>query len=191
MENDIKIMPEAFVCEESSLRGDITISTGCIVHPSATIIAESGPIVIGKNCIIEEYATIIHRVPKTHPSYDPHKTPVLIIGANNHFEVGCRVEALKVGERNVFESKSYVSPFVEITNFCIIGAGCRVEGERKLAENSVIYGKNCFEREAIDKHAPLKPQIACLRKILPNFHHLRKVTFDPKKLREQGLEQQS
>ncbi|KAJ8927086.1 hypothetical protein NQ314_020488 [Rhamnusium bicolor] len=44
--NSIKILPGALVCEESKLRGDITIGSGTIVHPSATIIAEAGPIIM-------------------------------------------------------------------------------------------------------------------------------------------------
>lgn len=54
-------MVGALVCEESKLRGDITIGAGTIVHPSATIIAEAGPIVIGEKCLVEEQAKIIHR----------------------------------------------------------------------------------------------------------------------------------
>lgn len=57
----IKICPGALVCEESKLRGDITIGAGTIIHPSAVIIAEAGPIIIGEHCLIEEQAKIIHR----------------------------------------------------------------------------------------------------------------------------------
>lgn len=49
------------VCEEAKLRGDITIGAGTIIHPSATILAEAGPIIIGDACLIEEQAKIIHR----------------------------------------------------------------------------------------------------------------------------------
>lgn len=49
------------MCEESKLRGDITIGAGTIIHPSAVIIAEAGPIIIGEHCLIEEQAKIIHR----------------------------------------------------------------------------------------------------------------------------------
>lgn len=57
----IKVFPGAIVCEECKLRGDITIGTGTIIHPSATIIAEAGPIIIGDYCLIEEQVKIIHR----------------------------------------------------------------------------------------------------------------------------------
>lgn len=168
----IKILARAIVCEDSLLKGDITVSSGCVVHPRASIIAESGPIILGENCIgnfcpsnkkvkiriilifviVEEYAKIIHRVPKNHSSYseNPETLPVLIIGCNNIFEVGCTVEALKIGEKNIFECKSYVSADVTVSNSCVIGAGCHLTGEHDLKENTVIYGNRCQQREALD-----------------------------------------
>ena len=49
------------MCQDVELKGDITISSGTIVHPKATIFAIAGPIVIGANCIIEEAAIIVNR----------------------------------------------------------------------------------------------------------------------------------
>lgn len=169
-------MPRAVVCEDSNIKGDVTISSGSVVHPSAQIIAESGPIIIGENCIIEEYAKIIHRIPTNHKLYqeNPDKPHVLVIGANNIFEVGCTVEALKIGEKNIFECKSYVSSDVTISSGCVIGAGCHLSGEQHLTENTVIFGKNCQQREALDKQGSHMLQLDFLRKILPNYHHLRK-----------------
>lgn len=143
-------MPKATVCEcdDSVFSGDITVSSGCIIHPRVNIIAKSGPIIIGENCLIEEYTTIIHDTGEENPTGKP---PVLVIGANNVFEVGCHVEALKIGEKNVFECKSYVSSGVKVTNNCTIGAGCKLKGEQTLTENTIIHGKSCAEREAIEK----------------------------------------
>lgn len=144
-------MPKAIVCEcdDSTFSGDITVSSGCIIHPRVTIIAKSGPIIIGENCLIEEYTTIIHDTGEDTSLMA--KPPVLVIGANNIFEVGSRVEALKIGEKNLFECKCFVSSAVKVTNSCIIGAGCQLIGEQTLAENTIITGKNCTERESIEK----------------------------------------
>lgn len=49
------------MCEECKLRGDITIGAGTIIHPSAKIVAEAGPIIIGDCCLIEEQVEIMHR----------------------------------------------------------------------------------------------------------------------------------
>lgn len=140
-------MPGAIVCEESNLKGDITVATGCVIHPSATIIAETGSIIIGENCIVEEYAKIIFN---SSTSIND-KPPVLLIGPNNVFEVGCCVEAQKIGEKNVFECKSYVSADVIISSGCIIGAGCQLIGKQSLPENTVIFGNKCLQREALEK----------------------------------------
>lgn len=178
-------MAGAIVCEEkSNLKGDITISCGTVVHPSATIIAESGPIIIGENCIIEEYAKIIYRIPESH-HLNSDKPSTLTIGPFNIFEVGCTVEALKIGENNVFECKSHVSSDVTVSNNCIIGAGCKLIGKHDLKENTVIYGKNCHQRETIGKQGPQILQLDFLKKVLPNYHHLRKASYDPKKIRSQ------
>lgn len=149
----LKIMPKAIVCEcdESVFIGDITISGGCIVHPRVTIIAEAGPIIIGENCLIEEYATIIHRGSIEIDAEPSAKPPVLLIGSNNVFEVGCTIEATKIGEKNVFEGKSTVSSGVTITNNCIIGAGCHLKGEQTLPENTIIHSRSCSERELLEK----------------------------------------
>lgn len=147
----IKVMPGAIVCEDSKFRGEITIGSNTIVHPSVSIVAEAGPIIIGEFCLIEEQAKIIHRLPIDQQENE--NTPVLIIGSNNVFEVDCTVEALKIGDNNVFESKCFVGNKVSVTNGCIIGAGCRLTEEQTLKENTVVYGKKCHQREALDKPA--------------------------------------
>lgn len=57
----IKIAVGAVVCEESTLKGFITIGSRTVVHPRASIIAEAGPIIIGEGNIIEEMAVIANR----------------------------------------------------------------------------------------------------------------------------------
>lgn len=197
--HSLKILPKAIVCEceESTFTGDITISAGCIVHPRVTIIAEAGPIVIGENCLIEEYTTIINRTMN-----------VLTIGSNNVFEVGCTIEAAKVGEKNVFECKCIVSSGITVTNNCIIGAGCHLKGEQTLLENTIVHGRSCSEREILEKSGVCNVpatgfkvhstqftcfdsfiyfqshslQLTFLRKLLPNYHLLRK-PLDAKRMK--------
>lgn len=149
-------MKNSIVCEDSTLRGDITISAGCVIHPSASIIAEAGPIVLGENCIVEEYATIAYRLPEAQGKQEGGNVEPavpLVIGANNVFEVGCTVEARKIGDKNVFECKCYVGPEVCVSSGCIVGAAVKLQCKQQLAENTVIYGRDCLQREAIDKHA--------------------------------------
>lgn len=96
------------------------------------------------------------------------------IAANNIFEVGCRIESRSIGERNIFECKSFVSPHITVTSGCVIGAGCQLTGEQTLCENTVVFdNKNCQQREAIEKQGSHILQLDFLRKVLPNYHHLR------------------
>ncbi|KAB0803271.1 hypothetical protein PPYR_00241 [Photinus pyralis] len=171
--NNIKVMPGAIVCEESKLKGDITIGSHSIIHPCAAIVAEAGPIVIGDYCLVEEQAKIIHRLPFDYAEQE--NAPVLIIGSHNVFEVDCAVEASnKIGCNNVFESKSFVGNKVNVTNGCIIGAGCRITEEQTLKDNTIIYGSNCFQREGLDRPVTQTAQIDTLSKMLPNYHHIRR-----------------
>lgn len=52
---------------------------GTVLQPRCTILAMSGPIILGSNNIVEENVVIVNRL----------KQP-MIIGDNNLFEVGCR-----------------------------------------------------------------------------------------------------
>ncbi|XP_034474227.1 dynactin subunit 6 [Drosophila innubila] len=180
VENNIKILPKSVVCEESTLSGDITFSAGCVVHPSATVTAEAGPIIIGENCIIEEYATIAHELEKG-ASWDANN--ILSIGSHNVFEVGCTVKASRIGDKNVFESKSFVGKGVTVSNGCVIGAGLQMRTVQRLPDNTIVYGQQALQREGIDKQGSQTLQIDFLRKVLPNYHHLRKPNYDPKKAR--------
>ena len=57
----IIIGKDAVVCKEATLKGDITIGAGTVVHPKAFIHAEAGPIVIGEKNIVEEQVVIHNR----------------------------------------------------------------------------------------------------------------------------------
>lgn len=169
-----------------------------MIHPRVSILAKAGPIVIGENCLIEEYTTIINDVDES----DPDRPKTLVIGSNNVFEVGCTIEASKIGEKNLFECKSSVGKGVEITSNCIIGAGCQVKGRRTLPENTIVHGPNCSERELLEKSGVSRfniydrssstnlfrlcfqshsLQLTFLRKLLPSYHFIRKANIDPKK----------
>uniref|UniRef100_A0A6M2DDF7 Dynactin subunit 6 n=1 Tax=Xenopsylla cheopis TaxID=163159 RepID=A0A6M2DDF7_XENCH len=171
---DLKIFGGALVCEDTTLTGNITIGAGTVLHPKACIIAEAGPVILGDNCIVEEYASIIYKSP------DAKSSAPLIIGPNNVFEVGCTVYSHEIGENNVFESKCVVGSGIKIKNKCVIGPACVLEGERILEDNTVIYG-NCIQRESISKQPSQNLQLDFLRKVLPNYHHIRRPNVDVKK----------
>ncbi|XP_017879702.1 dynactin subunit 6 [Ceratina calcarata] len=177
---NLKIASGALVCEESILKGDITIGPKTVIHPRASIIAEAGPIIIGEGNIIEEMATIVNRLPPN--AQEPTTTPVQIIGSYNVFEADCMCEAFKVGDNNILETKAHVGREVELTNGCIIGALCSLTEPDTIPENTIIYGSECHRREMNDKPYPPISQIEFLHKILPSYHHIRKSNMKPMKL---------
>ncbi|XP_046610083.1 dynactin subunit 6 [Neodiprion virginianus] len=170
--SNIKIAVGAVVCEESTLKGHITIGSRTVVHPRASIIAEAGPIIIGEGNIVEEMAVIANRLPAGAP--EPASTPVMIIGNFNVFETDSRCEALKVGDNNILEMKASVSREVELTNGCVVGAACSLTEPETVSENTIIFGSQCQRREMNDKPYPQVGQIDYLTRVFPNYHHLRK-----------------
>jgi dynactin-6 len=174
----LTIQPGAIVCNESQLIGDISIGTRTVVHPKAQIIAEAGPIIIGENNLIEERAKIINA---KDPNATSETSRVMIIGNNNVFEVDCKSYALKIGDFNTLESKSVVGRSLELTNGCIIGAGCQLLTSEMLPENCVVYGAKNDRRIQADRPAPQALQIEYLSKVLPNYHHLKKPASGAKK----------
>jgi len=174
--SSVKISGGAVVCNESELRGDITIGARTVIHPKAKIIAESGPIIIGEGNLIEEQSEIVNRCKDNDSS---GAVSVMIIGNNNVFEVGCVSHSLKIGDSNILEAKSFVGRNTNLSNGCIVGAGCRLTSDESLEEHSVIYGGNCNRRLAKEKPAPQTLQIDFLSKVLPNYHHLKKPAKKP------------
>lgn len=110
------------------LSGEITIASGCVLHPLSSLQALGGPIVLGPNCLIEEHVSIIN-------SSSTGQT--LTIGAGNHFEIGSRVEMLqggvvRIGEWNSLEVKAMVIARrgeVRLGDWCKVGVGVRLEDD--------------------------------------------------------------
>ncbi|RUS78811.1 hypothetical protein EGW08_013429 [Elysia chlorotica] len=171
---NLKIAAGAMVCEDCELIGDITIGSRTVIHPKARIVAESGPIVIGEYNIIEELVTITNG-----SSPESGNGKVLIIGNNNVFEVGANVQAVRVGDHNVIESKAHVGPKVEVSSGCIVGAGCQLTMAEQLADFTVIYGSKCERRIQRERPPAQTLQIDFLTKILPNYHYLKKPNVQP------------
>lgn len=174
--SNIKIAPGAIVCNECELKGDISIGAKTVIHPKARIVAESGPIIIGENNLIEEQCQIMNLDTSTT---DTQTESVMIIGSNNIFEVGSEVNCLKIGDNNIIEAKSYLGRNSNLSNGCIIGAGCKITSEETMDENIVVYGGECRRRKGLDKPVPQHLQIDFLCKVLPNYHHLKKSSKKP------------
>lgn len=143
--------------------GDVTIGSKTIVHPTAQIRAEKGPIVIGECNLIEELVTIVNQ----------ESTP-MVIGSFNVFEVGSRCESPAVGDNNVLEYKSFVGQKTIVTTGCVIGAKCRVDTDETLPPNTVFSGSECQRRTQFEKPTSQTYQRDFLIKVLPNYQKLEK-----------------
>ena len=165
----VSIASGAVVCSECKIVGDVSIGSKTVIHPKAEIIAEAGPIIIGENNLIEERTRIINK-----SSTGAETTPVMIIGNNNVFEVDSCSNALKIGDHNVLEMKSFVGRTTVLSNGCVVGSGCNIETNEILPENCVIYGSSNERQIMSDKPSSQAPQIEYLSKLLPKYHHLRK-----------------
>lgn len=176
----LKCHASTIICREKTIViGDVTIGSDCVIHPTARVIARHGPIVIGSGNLIEERAEIVNNQPNT-----------LTIGDGNLFEVDSRCEAIKIGNNNILECKSFVGSNVELTNNCIIGAGCKLEEPtdksqvdehiEQLAPNTVISGNN-LDRRVTSKspNTSHNSQLDFLRKVLPNYQKLWRSSTAP------------
>ncbi|PWN42477.1 hypothetical protein IE81DRAFT_124391 [Ceraceosorus guamensis] len=113
------------IAADAELRGTISIGSGSVVHPRCTVLALSGAIVMGSNIIIEETCVIVNRSGRT-----------MKIGDENLFEVGCRIEAISVGNNCVFEHRCKVGPGVIVDSFVTVGAACAITGYPTVGESN-------------------------------------------------------
>lgn len=169
----LKSPPSTLICREKTvILGDVTIGSDCVIHPTVTILARNGPIVLGNSNLIEERVSIINE-----------RSETLTIGDDNVFEVDSYCEATRIGDHNILESKSSVGRNVELTDYCIIGAGCAFSNQcsdanenktiKTLPPHTVISGRDLNIRVVPDLPTSTHgSQLDFLRKILPNYQKL-------------------
>ncbi|GAB5357055.1 hypothetical protein AAMO2058_000341300 [Amorphochlora amoebiformis] len=133
-----KVHKTVLKTSRSAMKGNhmIEIDEGTTMHPEATILANKGPIKIGKFNLLEEKSVIVNDTPNP-----------MVIGDFNAFEVGSCVRASSVGSRNVFEVKSVVEAGAEIGSGCVVGAGVTICKGDLLDDNVIVYGKHQNRRQ--------------------------------------------
>jgi len=116
-----------------------SVGAGTVVHPTAVIKAEAGPIVIGGCNIIEEQTQILHLSSVT-ASADPTSANVMTIGSHNMFEVGSRVISSNVGNGNTFHARAVLQRGSVVGDGCVIGLRVELPAGTKLGDSTVLYG---------------------------------------------------
>ncbi|KAI7902756.1 trimeric LpxA-like protein, partial [Cokeromyces recurvatus] len=154
--NRITVGPKSIICQETELRGEISIGT--VLHPQCRIIAENGPIYIGKNNIIEENVIIFNK----------QSTPLVI-----------DVEGTRIGNNNIMEARSRILGSTAVGNYCVFGAGCSTESNETIPDLTVIYGaesKRRTQSQPLPEQAILHTRhLDYLREVLPKYNHLKKL----------------
>jgi len=126
-------------CQPCFIKGNVTFGKGCIIHPSASIIADNGPIIIGDYNIIEERTLIQNKGVREVSGQFTEAT--LEIGNFNLFEIESTIEYCKIGDCNKFEHKCHVENGGVIGNGCILGALSKVSAKSHIEDQSCVYGQ--------------------------------------------------
>ncbi|OQV20162.1 putative Dynactin subunit 6 [Hypsibius exemplaris] len=165
------ILPKAVVPREIELKGEITIGSRTVLHPSSKILAINGPIVIGEGNIIEEKTEIRNNFP---PDKDGTKK-TLYIGNRNLFETYAVIEG-NVGNNNTVSSKARIGHRTTLSTGCMIGCMCVLDSDETLPPDTVITGENQNRRIAETPQAPpfIDEHLEHLIRQLPNYHYILK-----------------
>eukprot|EP00494_Astrolonche_serrata_P003301 UN03307 len=72
----------------------------------------------------------------------------MVIGDQNIFETGPKIEARSIGNLNIFNAKCVVMNDVTVGSGCIITPKVQVINRRKLADGSIVFGDNLVHRQS-------------------------------------------
>jgi dynactin 6 len=174
----LRIEPGALVCRTSNIQGDVTIMSGTVVHPKASILAEGGPIIIGPNNIIEEFVLIRNEwlIDETaEKGKNLRERPPMFIGSHNHFEVCAEITSCKIGDYNRFEPRSRVPSGLSVGNYSVVGAGASIR--ERPPDYSVVFGPLAAVTRVLgfdltDVHEQHMTHLQLLRETLPLHNHV-------------------
>jgi carbonic anhydrase/acetyltransferase-like protein (isoleucine patch superfamily) len=130
-----QIAATAYVSEDASVIGEVTIGEYASVWPGAVIRADFGSITIGENTAVEDNC-VIHSGTLSHPGYREEVT----IGNNVHIGHGAVLNCRSIGNKVLIGMNATLLHDVEIGNSCIIAAGCLVKQGSKIPDGSFVAG---------------------------------------------------
>ncbi|KAJ1899693.1 hypothetical protein LPJ66_001951 [Kickxella alabastrina] len=161
----LQIAPQALVCKNTIIEGDVQIGNGTVVHVGASILAKNGPIIIGSNNIISERATIINN--HAHP---------LTIGDDNLIETDSRVEGRGMGHRNTVQVRGIIAGTSTLGNNCVVGAACTTDLAENVPDNTVLFGCPQARRMRADGNSDHlfmhKKHLEYIHEMLPRYNHI-------------------
>lgn len=128
-----RIADSAFVSEVAYIVGEVEIGENSSVWPGAVIRGDFGAIKIGINVAIEDGAVI-------HSGTTSVQRQDTVIGDNVHIGHGAVINCRKIGNNVLVSMNAALLHDAEISDYCIIGAGCVVSQGMQVPERSFVAG---------------------------------------------------
>ena len=128
-----RIARSAFVSETAYVIGDVEIGENSGVWPGAVVRGDLGIIKIGNGTFIEDNC-VLHSGSPISDAND------LIIGDSVVIGHGAIINCCRIGNNILIGTNSVILHDAEISDFCIIGAGCLIVQGMKIPDNSLVTG---------------------------------------------------
>ena len=148
-----QIHPSAWVADNATLIGRVTLGPGASVWYGAVLRADNEPIVIGANSNVQENAVL-------------HTDPGRPLALGEEVTVGhmAMLHGCTVGDGSLIGIQSVLLNGATIGRGCIVGACALVTEDKAFVDGSLIVGS-----PAVFKRALTAEQVADLRRIAAGY----------------------
>lgn len=121
--------PEAYVAEDASVIGDVTLEQGVSVWPQAVLRGDNEPIRIGQHSNVQEGAVL-------------HADPGFALTVGQGVTIGhqAMLHGCTIGDGALIGIQAVVLNGAVIGNNCLVGAGAIVTEGKVFPDNSLILG---------------------------------------------------
>lgn len=136
------IHPSAFVADNATVRGDVTLGAGSSVFFGAVLRGDREPITIGAGTNIQDNCVV-------HVDYHYPVT----VGENVTVGHGAILHGCTVGDNSLIGMGAIVLNGAKIGKNCLIGAGALVPQNMEIPDGSLAFGSPAKVRSALDEAA--------------------------------------
>ena len=121
--------PEAFIAEDATVIGDVTLEQGVSVWPQAVLRGDNEPIRIGQHSNVQEGAVL-------------HADPAFALTVGQGVTIGhqAMLHGCTIGDGALIGIQAVVLNGAVIGNNCLVGAGAIVTEGKVFPDNSLILG---------------------------------------------------
>lgn len=133
-----RVAATAFVADEATVIGDVTVREDCSVWPSATIRGDNEPVTIGHATNVQEGA-VLH----TDPGFP------LVIGDGVTVGHQAMLHGCTIGEGSLIGIQAIVLNGAVIGRQCLVAAGALVTEGKSFPDRSLIVGAPAVVKRAL------------------------------------------